>query len=119
MGYNVFGAKLAVCGCDPMTGFLRNGYCETGLTDRGSHTVCAMMTEEFLSFTKSRGNDLTTPRPEWDFPGLKPGDRWCVCAMRWEEAREEGVAPPVFIDACHEKTLEMISLEHLKSHAVQ
>ena len=118
MARNVLGGELAVCGCDPMTGFTRSGSCETGPQDSGSHTVCAVVTGEFLTFSASRGNDLVTPRPEWGFPGLKPGDRWCLCASRWEEARAAGVAPPVVLKACHEKALDRTELGDLKRHAL-
>lgn len=119
MAKNVLGTELEVCGCEPMTGFTRTGFCETGPQDVGSHTVCALMTEEFLAFTKAQGNDLSSPRPQWGFPGLKPGDRWCVCAARWEEARQAGAAPPVLLAACHERALESVALDHLKAHAPQ
>lgn len=115
MATNVLGEELEVCGCDPVTGFTRNGFCETGPQDRGSHTVCAVMTTEFLAFTRARGNDLSTPRSEWGFPGLKPGDHWCLCASRWEEARQEGAAPKVLLASCHERALEIVSLEDLKA----
>lgn len=118
MAKNVLGDELEVCGCDPMTGFTRNGSCETGPQDAGSHTVCAVMDEEFLAYTKTQGNDLSTPRPEWGFPGLKPGDRWCVCAGRWEEARQAGKAPGVVLSACHERALAKVSIEDLRAHAV-
>ena len=114
---NVLGGALDVCGCNPMTGFTRSGTCETGPLDAGSHTICASVTAEFLAFTAGRGNDLASPRP--GFPGLRPGDRWCLCASRWEEARQAGVAPPVVLAACHERALEDVSLDHLKEHAVQ
>lgn len=117
MPRNVLGNDLEVCGCDPMTGFTRSGFCETGPLDVGSHTVCAVMTAEFLQFTKGEGNDLSTPRPEWGFPGLKPGDRWCLCASRWEEARRAGVAPRVILEACHARALDIVELEDLKAHA--
>ena len=103
---NVLGGALATCGTDPTTGFYRDGCCNTGPQDAGTHTVCAVMTDEFLRFTANRGNDLSTPRPEFDFPGLKPGDRWCLCAGRWAEAEAAGVAPPVVLDATHEATGE-------------
>jgi hypothetical protein len=114
---NVFGAPLACCCTSPRTGFHRDGYCHTGPHDLGSHTVCAQMTAEFLDFSRGRGNDLATPRPEFDFPGLKPGDRWCLCASRWKEALEAGVAPPVLLAATHEKALEVVTLEQLQAHA--
>ncbi|GGY44010.1 DUF2237 family protein [Parvularcula lutaonensis] len=118
MAKNVLGGELQVCGCNPMTGFTRTGFCETGRQDRGSHTVCAVVDEAFLSFTRQKGNDLSTPRPEWGFPGLKPGDRWCVCAGRWEEARQAGRAPGVVLAACHERALDRVALSDLKAHAV-
>ncbi|MBB4657773.1 DUF2237 family protein [Parvularcula dongshanensis] len=117
MARNVLGETLAVCGCDPMTGFTRTGSCETGPRDAGSHTVCAVVTDEFLRFSAEKGNDLMTPRPEFGFPGLKEGDRWCLCAGRWEEARAAGLAPPVVLDACHERSLDAVRLEDLKAHA--
>lgn len=119
MAKNVLGTPLKTCGCDPMTGFSRNGFCETGPQDHGSHTVCAVVSENFLQFTKKRGNDLSTPRPEWGFPGLKPGDRWCLCASRWEEAREAGVAPTVVLEATNDRALEVVGLDHLKRHSVK
>jgi hypothetical protein len=114
---NVFGEALAPCGHDPETGFFRTGSCETGPLDAGRHVVCAQVTAEFLSFTRDRGNDLTRPIPEAGFPGLSPGDRWCLCADRWEEARQAGVAPPIFLAATHAAVLETIPLATLKSHA--
>ncbi len=116
---NVLGTQLQSCCFDPMTGFTRNGYCETGPQDRGSHTVCAEMTDEFLAFSISQGNDLSTPNPEYGFVGLKQGDRWCVCAARWLEASEAGFAPPVILEACHEKCLEIVSLADLKYHQLR
>ncbi|MFW5653038.1 MAG: DUF2237 family protein [Planctomycetota bacterium] len=115
---NVLGTELRPCCTDPMTGFYRNGRCDTGPGDLGVHTVCAEMTEEFLTFTRSRGNDLSTPHPEFDFPGLNPGDRWCLCAARWQEAFEADVAPPVVLEATHMASLEFVDLESLKAHAV-
>lgn len=114
---NVLGTPLAPCSLDPLTGFFRDGCCRTGPDDVGSHVVCARMTEAFLSFTRSRGNDLSTPRPEWRFPGLRPGDRWCVCALRWAEALEAGVAPPVVLEATSEAALRFIDLDDLRRHA--
>ena len=114
---NVLGTALQSCSKDPVTGFFRNGRCDTGPRDRGQHVVCAEMTETFLQFTKSKGNDLSTPRPEWDFPGLEPGDCWCLCAARWQEALEAGCAPPVVLAATHEKALEVLSLDDLTAHA--
>ncbi len=113
---NVLGTLLESCSTSPMTGFYRDGCCKTGADDHGSHVVCAMVTKEFLAYTKARGNDLSTPNP-W-FPGLKPGDRWCLCASRWKEALDAGVAPPVVLEATHEKALKYVSLDDLKRHAV-
>lgn len=110
---NVLGTELRKCSVDPMTGWYRDGSCRTDDMDRGLHVVCAEMTDAFLAFTKSRGNDLSTPAPQYRFPGLKPGDRWCLCARRWLEAHEAGVAPPVHLDATHRKALEIIPLEVL------
>ena len=115
---NVLGGPLDACSKDPLTGFTRSGCCETGPQDLGSHTVCAVMTEEFLAFTLAAGNDLSTPRPEFRFPGLKPGDRWCLCAGRWAEALAAGQAPKVNLAATHAKALEVVDLEDLKAHAV-
>jgi hypothetical protein len=114
---NVLGGKLSICCTSPVTGFYRDGRCQTGPGDVGSHVVCAQVTEEFLLFTRSRGNDLITPAPEFGFPGLKPGDRWCLCALRWKEALEAGVAPPVDLSATHVSALKCVSLEDLKKHA--
>ena len=114
---NVLGGDLAVCGTDPVTGFTRSGSCQTGPQDAGSHTVCAVVTAEFLDFTAQRGNDLSTPRPEFDFPGLKPGDRWCLCSGRWQEALAAGLAPPVVLDATHERALDTVDLDDLRAHA--
>jgi len=115
---NVLGEPLQPCSTDPLTGFYRDGCCNTGPRDRGNHVVCAEMTDAFLRFTNAQGNDLSTPRPEWNFPGLDPGDRWCLCAARWEEARRAGVAPPVVLAATHEKALDTVALEHLTAHAL-
>lgn len=115
---NVLGAPLQPCSTQPLTGFFRNGCCDTGPNDVGRHTVCAVMTAEFLSFSKARGNDLSTPRPEFGFAGLRPGDRWCLCAARWLEAWEAGSAPRVVLTATHLRTLEIAPLEALKSHAI-
>ncbi len=115
---NVLGTPLQSCCTDPMTGFYRNGRCDTGLGDDGLHVICAQMTEEFLSFSRSRGNDLSTPHPESGFPGLEPGDRWCLCASRWKEALEADMAPPVVLAATHMSALEFVSLEELTAHAV-
>lgn len=114
---NVLGGKLEICCTDPMTGFYRTGKCLTGAEDRGTHVVCAEMTEAFLAFSKSRGNDLSTPLPAYDFPGLKPGDKWCLCASRWVEAYEAGLAPPLVLTATHERALEYISLDVLILYA--
>jgi uncharacterized protein (DUF2237 family) len=116
---NVFDAPLACCCTTPRTGFYRDGYCHTGPQDLGSHTVCAEMTAEFLEFSRRHGNDLVTPRPEFDFPGLGPGDRWCLCVSRWKQALAAGVAPPVLLAATHEKALEVVSLEQLQAHALR
>ncbi len=114
---NVMGGDLAPCSLDPVTGFYRNGCCETGSEDAGQHTVCAVMTSEFLRFSYTAGNDLSTPRPEYGFPGLKPGDRWCLCAPRWKEALDAGFAPPVVLEATHEEVLAIAPLGVLKDHA--
>ena len=115
---NVLGGDLQPCGMDPLTGFYRDGCCNTGAEDRGVHTVCVIATAEFLEFSTSRGNDLTTPMPGHSFPGLRPGDRWCLCAQRWQEALDEGAAPEVVLEATHASTLEWVSLEDLRRHAV-
>lgn len=119
MARNVLGTTLQPCSMDPITGFTRSGSCVTGPEDIGSHTVCAMMTEEFLAFSFSSGNDLSTPRPEYGFPGLVAGDRWCLCASRWHEAAEAGYAPPVILEATHERALEIVSLADLEYHALR
>jgi uncharacterized protein len=115
---NVIGGELETCCTLPMTGFYRDGTCSTGAGDLGAHLVCAKMTEEFLAFTKSRGNDLSTPVPAFSFPGLKPGDRWCLCASRWKEAFDAGVAPPIVLSATHASAVEYVSLDDLKQHAL-
>ena len=115
---NVLGGELKLCCKDPLTGFYRNGRCDTGPEDAGSHTVCARVTAEFLEFSKRSGNDLSTPVPEYGFPGLKPGDCWCVCAGRWREAYFAGVAPPVRLESTHERALEYVPLEELQEHAL-
>ncbi len=115
---NVLGTELQSCSQDPVTGFFRTGRCDTGPRDQGQHVVCAQMTEDFLRFTKAQGNDLSTPRPEWDFPGLEPGDCWCLCAARWQEALEADIAPPVMLEATHEKALDLLDLDDLKAHAL-
>lgn len=115
---NVLGGELLSCSTSPMTGFYRDGCCNTDLQDTGTHTVCARMSERFLTFTQTRGNDLSTPRPEFQFPGLKPGDFWCLCVLRWKEALEAGVAPEVKLAATHAKSLKFVSLEELQNHAI-
>ena len=114
---NVLGGKLEPCSVDPVTGFFRDGYCHTAGSDLGFHVVCAVMTEEFLTFSVSAGNDLVTPQPQWMFPGLVPGERWCVVAARWQEALEAGVAPPVVLEATHASALEFASLSDLEAYA--
>jgi uncharacterized protein (DUF2237 family) len=114
---NVLGEPLVVCGCQPMTGWYRDGFCRTDLADLGRHTVCCVVDQRFLSYTKAQGNDLSTPMPQYGFPGLKPGDHWCVCAGRWLEAYEDGMAPPVRLEACERSALELIPLEVLQAHA--
>ena len=115
---NVLGEPLAPCSERPLTGFFRDGCCNTSDEDLGSHTVCTRVTAEFLEFSRSRGNDLSTPMPEFGFPGLKPGDQWCLCAARWVEALQRGVAPPVVLEATHESALELIPLEMLQQYAI-
>jgi uncharacterized protein (DUF2237 family) len=114
---NVLGGELEPCSVAPMTGFFRNGCCETGPHDPGMHTVCAVMSAEFLAFSKAMGNDLSTPQPEMAFPGLKPGDRWCLCAPRWKEALDAGAAPRLVLESTHEETLAIAPLGVLKDHA--
>jgi uncharacterized protein (DUF2237 family) len=116
---NVLGGPLEACCHEPLTGFYRDGFCRTGASDRGVHVVCAEMTEEFLAFSVERGNDLVTPQPQFGFPGLVPGDRWCVCADRWAEALAAGVAPPVVLSACHASALEFASRAELEAHATE
>ncbi|RIA47281.1 DUF2237 family protein [Dichotomicrobium thermohalophilum] len=115
---NVFGEPIASCSDSPVTGFYRNGCCDTGPEDVGSHTVCAIMTDEFLAYTKSVGNDLSTPIPAYGFPGLKAGDRWCLCAARWKQAHAAGAAPRVVLSATNEAALEIVPLEELKRYAI-
>ncbi len=115
---NVLGEALEACSLAPLTGFTRSGCCETGPQDLGSHTVCALVTREFLEFSRSQGNDLITPVPEVGFPGLNPGDRWCVCAARWQEALEAGYAPRVALQSTHERALDVVSMQDLKAHAL-
>ena len=116
---NILGTELQSCCTKPMTGFFRDGYCRTNQMDQGTHVVCAIMTDKFLEFTRSRGNNLSTPRPEFQFPGLKAGDGWCLCALRWKEAYEVGVAPPLKPEATHEKVLDFIPIEALEKHYIQ
>ena len=118
MAKNVLGTELEPCSYDPLTGFYRNGCCDTGAEDVGLHTVCIEATAEFLEFSKSVGNDLSTPIPEYEFPGVKPGDRWCLCAQRWQQAYEAGVAPPVYLEATHATTSEWVDLDGLRAHAI-
>ncbi len=115
---NVLGSRLESCSITPMTGFFRNGCCDTSREDVGSHTVCSVMTDEFLRFSKARGNDLSTPMPDYGFPGLKAGDRWCLCAPRWQEALEAGQAPRVVLRATHEGALAFCAIEDLKRYAI-
>jgi len=115
---NVLGTPLVPCSYDPLTGFFRDGCCSTHDVDHGRHVVCAQMTQAFLDFSLARGNDLTTPRPEYRFAGLKPGDRWCLCAPRWKEALDAGAAPQLVLEATHEETLAIVPLGVLKDHAV-
>ena len=115
---NIFNEPLEACSFDPVTGFFRSGCCETSEQDTGSHTVCAIMTEEFLKFSKSKGNDLSTPVPAFDFPGLNSGDRWCLCAARWLEAYEAGSAPSIIARATHRRALEIIPIEAMKELAL-
>lgn len=116
---NVFGKKLMTCSTSPLTGFFRDGCCQTGPTDTGTHTVCARMTQEFLDFTKSKGNDLSTPRPEWNFPGLKAGDYWCLCVLRWLEAHVNDCAPHLKLEATHQNTLEYVPLSTLLEYQIE
>ncbi len=115
---NVLGGLLAECSAAPLTGFFRDGCCRTDRSDFGMHTVCAVMTAEFLAFSRTHGNDLSTPRPEFEFRGLQPGDRWCLCAARWREALRAGVAPGVVLSATHEATLQVVTLAELQAHAL-
>jgi hypothetical protein len=118
LSINVYGKELETCCDNPKTGFFRNGMCDTCKEDLGVHTVCILATEEFLVFSKGAGNDLSTPRPEFNFLGLKPGNRWCLCAMRWKEAYEQGKAPPVFLESTHEATLKLVDFNILQQYAV-
>lgn len=116
---NVLGGPLAACGNTPVTGFFRNGCCDTGPDDMGMHTVCAVMTDAFLVYSRLAGNDLSTPRPEYGFAGLRAGDRWCLCVGRWREALDAGAAPPVVLAATHEEALAVVTLDDLERHAVR
>ncbi|WP_210423616.1 DUF2237 family protein [Croceivirga thetidis] len=116
MEKNVLGTELEACCFEPKTGFYRDGFCKTGIDDVGTHVVCSIMTEEFLRFSNSRGNDLSTPIPYYQFPGLKPGDKWCLCVSRWKEAYEAGLAPFVILEATHEKALNYVTFEMLLEH---
>jgi len=118
LSINVYGKELETCCDNPKTGFFRNGMCDTCKEDLGVHTVCILATEEFLVFSKGAGNDLSTPRPEFNFPGVKPGNRWCLCAMRWKKAYEQGKAPPVFLESTHEATLKLVDFNILQQFAV-
>ena len=116
---NVLGDPIKICSVKPMTGFFRDGFCRTGDSDTGSHVVAAIIDQKFLDYTKSKGNDLETPQPQYNFSGLKPGDRWCVCATRWSEALKAGAAPAIDLEATHEKALKYISIETLKKHKLK
>jgi uncharacterized protein (DUF2237 family) len=116
---NVLGTELQACSLDPVTGFYRDGCCRTGRDDVGLHTVCVQVSDEFLEFSKAVGNDLSTPNEMYNFPGLLPGDRWCLCAPRWKEALQSGMAPPVVLESTHISTLEFVDLEDLQAHAVE
>ncbi len=118
MALNVLGTPLEACSLDPMTGYYRNGCCDTGSEDKGVHIVCAIMTAEFLAFSRERGNDLTMPIEMFDFPGLKPGDRWCLCADRWREAKDAGCAPDIVLEATHARMLEWATLDELRGDDV-
>ena len=115
---NVLGQALKDCSFDPLTGYFRDGCCKTSSVDTGSHVICARVTQEFLTFSLAQGNDLMTPRPAYQFPGLQPGDQWCLCAMRWKEAFDAGVAPPVVLESTHERALHYVTLEQLQQHAI-
>lgn len=115
---NVLGQPLKDCSFDPLTGYFRDGCCKTSSVDTGSHVICARVTQEFLTFSLAQGNDLMTPRPAYQFPGLQPGDQWCLCAMRWKEAFDAGVAPPVALESTNERALHYVTLEQLQQHAI-
>lgn len=114
---NIFGEPIKACSYNPLTGFYRNGCCDTGIDDHGRHTVCAIMTDEFLQFSKAKGNDLSTPVLQFNFPGLKDGDRWCLCVLRWKEAYEAGCAPYIDLEATNEKSLDFVEMESLLEYA--
>ena len=116
---NVFGQPLELCCDNPITGFYRDGFCNTGSIDLGTHVVCAEMTKEFLDYTKSKGNDLSTPNPIYDFPGLVPGDKWCLCVLRWKEAYDAGKAPKVYLEGTHEKALNYVTIDQLIQYALK
>ncbi|MDB5884899.1 MAG: hypothetical protein JWR74_1070 [Polaromonas sp.] len=116
---NILGTELAPCSYDPLTGYLRDGCCSTDATDRGSHLICVRVTAEFLAFSRSRGNDLTTPLAQHRFAGLRPGDRWCLCALRWREALEAGTAPPVILESTHANALQFVTRAQLEKHRFQ
>lgn len=118
MARNVLGEALLACSFDPLTGYFRDGCCNTAAEDTGTHVICARVTAEFLAFSRERGNDLVTPKPQWRFPGLRPGDRWCLCAHRWKEAMLAGMAPPVVLESTHERALQFVALEDLRRHAL-
>ena len=118
LSVNVYDKELEMCCENPTTGFFRNGMCDTCKEDQGVHTVCILATEEFLVYSKAVGNDLSTPHPEFEFPGLKPGDRWCLCALRWKQAYDEGKAPPVFLESTHKNTLKFVDFNILQQYAV-
>ncbi|MGB5943512.1 MAG: DUF2237 domain-containing protein [Leeuwenhoekiella sp.] len=115
---NILGTPLQPCCFSPITGYFRDGFCKTIAEDHGTHVICAVMTQEFLKYTASRGNDLSTPRPQWEFPGLQPGDKWCLCVSRWLQAVSAGVAPQIVLESCHEKALEYAELSLFKRHAI-
>ena len=119
MSLNVLGEPLQECGCDPMTGWFRDGHCRTNAADLGRHSVCCVVNEQFLSYSKAQGNDLSTPVPAFNFPGLQPGDHWCVCAPRWKQAYEDGMAPLVRLESTEKTALAVVTLEQLKQHAHQ
>ena len=115
---NILGTELVICGVDPKTGFFRDGYCNTNADDHGTHVVCAEVTETFLEYTKAQGNDLSTPNPLYRFPGLKPGDKWCLCALRWQEALNAGAAPMIIPESTHEKALQLVKKDDLLAHSI-